>query len=120
MIKKGIKVHNSNVLVLGITFKEDCPDIRNSRAIDIIRELTSFSVKVDVFDPWASDKEVKDEYGIDLICKKEDITKVYDGVILAVSHKQFMKIDLNDFVNGKNVKFDVKSVLPKELTDSRL
>jgi UDP-N-acetyl-D-galactosamine dehydrogenase len=120
MIKKGIAVNNSNVLVLGITFKEDCPDIRNSRAIDIINELKSFSVNVDVFDPWASADEVKNEYGIDLICKKEDVTTVYDAVILAVSHKEFLKIDLDDFVNGKHVKFDVKSILPKEQTDSRL
>ena len=120
MIKKGITVNNSNVLVLGITFKEDCPDIRNSRAIDIINELKSFSVNVDVFDPWASAEEVKNEYGIDLICKKEEITTVYDAVILAVSHKEFLKIDLDNFVNGKHVKFDVKSILPKELTDSRL
>jgi len=120
MIKKDIAVNNSNVLVLGITFKEDCPDIRNSRAIDIINELKSFSINVDVFDPWASAEEVKNEYGIDLICKKEDVTIIYDAVILAVSHKEFLKIDLDDFVNGKHVKFDVKSILPKELTDSRL
>ena len=120
MIKKDISVNNSNVLVLGITFKEDCPDIRNSRVIDIINELKTFSVNVDVFDPWASAEEVKNEYGIDLISNKEDISKIYDAVILAVSHKEFLKIDLNDFVNGKHVTFDVKSVLPKELTDSRL
>jgi len=120
MIKKDISVNNSNVLVLGITFKEDCPDIRNSRAIDIINELKTYSVNVDVFDPWASSEEVKKEYGIDLISRKEDVTTIYDAVILAVSHKEFLKIDLDDFVNGKHVKFDVKSILPKELTDSRL
>jgi len=120
MIKKGIAVNNSNVLVLGITFKEDCPDIRNSRAIDIVNELKTFSVNVDVFDPWASAEEVKAEYGIDLISKKEDVTIVYDAVILAVSHKEFLKIDLDNFVNGKHVKFDVKSILPKDQTDSRL
>ena len=120
MIKKGINVNGSNILVLGITFKEDCPDIRNSRAIDIIDELKSYSVNVDVFDPWASKEEVKNEYGIDLITDKKNIKTVYDGVILAVSHKEFLKIDLNDFVNGKHVTFDVKSVLSKEMTDSRL
>ncbi len=120
MIKKGINVNGSNILVLGITFKEDCPDIRNSRAIDIIDELKSYSVNVDVFDPWASKEEVKNEYGIDLITDKKNIKTVYDGVILAVSHKEFLKIDLNDFVNGKHVTFDVKSVLTKEMTDSRL
>ena len=75
MIKKGISVSNSNILVLGITFKEDCPDIRNTRAIDIIRELESYSVNVDVFDPWASEKEVKHEYGIDLTTEKEEFKK---------------------------------------------
>jgi len=120
MIKKGINVNGSNILVLGITFKEDCPDIRNSRAIDIIEELKSYSANVDVFDPWASKEEVKNAYNIDLITDRKDITIVYDAVILAVSHKEFIKIDLNDFVNGKHVTFDVKSVLSKEKTDSRL
>ncbi len=120
MIKKGINVNGSNILVLGITFKEDCPDIRNSRVIDIVEELKSYSVNIDVFDPWASKEEVKNEYGIDLINNKKDINTIYDAVILAVSHKEFLKIDLNDFVNGKHVTFDVKSVLSKEITDSRL
>jgi UDP-N-acetyl-D-galactosamine dehydrogenase len=120
MIKKAITVNNSNILVLGITFKEDCPDIRNSRAIDIIEELKSYSVNVDVFDPWASPDEVEHEYGIELISDNNDLQRKYDAVILAVSHKEFLKIDLNKFVNDKHVKFDVKSVLSKELTDSRL
>ncbi|MCL4153221.1 UNVERIFIED_CONTAM: hypothetical protein GTU68_062803, partial [Idotea baltica] len=89
MIKKGISIKGANVLVLGITFKEDCPDIRNSRAIDIVRELESFEVNVDVFDPWATGDEVKHEYGIDLIGIESDIKKKYDGVIIAVSHKEF-------------------------------
>lgn len=120
MIKKGISINNSNVLVLGITFKENCPDIRNSRVIDIIEELKTYYVNVDVYDPWVSTEEVKHEYGIDLISKREDIKIKYDAVILAVSHKEFLNIDLNDFVNDKHVKFDVKSILPKEQSDSRL
>ena len=120
MIKKGIAVHNSNVLVLGITFKEDCPDIRNSRAIDIIRELQSFSVNVDVFDPWAMEEEVHEEYQLDLIKREKEISKKYDAVILAVAHKEFKKLDLNKFLKANHVKFDVKSVLDKDLTDSRL
>ncbi len=120
MIKKGISVNKSNVLILGITFKEDCPDIRNSRAIDIVTELKSFSVNVNVFDPWASPEEVKDEFGIDLITKSENINIDYDAVILAVSHKEFLNIDLSKYVNGKHVIFDVKSVLPKDQSDSRL
>ena len=120
MIKKGIAVHNSNVLVLGITFKEDCPDIRNSRAIDIIRELQSFSVNVDVFDPWAMEEEVHEEYQLDLIKKEKEISNKYDAVILAVAHKEFKKLDLNKFLKANHIKFDVKSVLDKDLTDSRL
>ncbi len=120
MIKKGISVSNSNILVLGITFKEDCPDIRNTRAIDIIRELESYSVNVDIFDPWASAEEVKNEYGVDLTTEKEDLKNNYDAVILAVSHKEFKQLDLSQFVNGKHVKFDVKSILDKKNIDSRL
>ncbi|MGB5323311.1 nucleotide sugar dehydrogenase, partial [Lutimonas sp.] len=81
MIKKGMKIHSSNVLVLGITFKEDCPDIRNSRAIDIIEELKSYSVNVDVYDPWASKEEVQHEYGIDLLGDEKEFVKKYDGVV---------------------------------------
>lgn len=120
MIKKGISVSNSNILVLGITFKEDCPDIRNTRAIDIIRELESYSVNVDVFDPWASAEEVKHEYDVNLTTEKEDLKNNYDAVILAVSHREFKELDLSRFVNGKHVKFDVKSILDKKNIDSRL
>ncbi len=120
MIKKGLQVNGANVLVLGITFKEDCPDIRNSRAIDIVEELKSYSINVDVFDPWASPKEVKSEYGIGLISNKDEIDKKYDGIIIAVSHKEFKELDLNDFVKESHVKFDVKGMLSKDMTDSRL
>ncbi len=120
MIKKGILVNGANVLVFGITFKEDCPDIRNSRVIDIVEELESYSINVDVFDPWASPEEVKSEYGINLISNQSDIDKKYDGVILAVSHKEFKALDINDFVKENHVKFDVKAMLPKDSTDSRL
>ncbi len=120
MIKKGITIKNANVLVLGITFKEDCPDIRNSRAIDIVRELESFEVNVDVFDPWATSEEVKHEYNIDLISSKEEILKKYDGIILAVSHKEFIALDLSSYVEADHVIFDVKSILPKDKADSRL
>ena len=120
MIKKGINVNGSNILVLGITFKEDCPDIRNSRAIDIIEEFKSFSVNVDVFDPWATAGEVKNAYGLNLISNKKDIKIKYDAVVLAVSHKEFLSIDLKEFVKEDHIIFDVKSILSKELTDSRL
>ena len=120
MIKKGIKISGSNILVLGITFKEDCPDIRNSRAIDIIEELKSYSVNLDVFDPWASKEEVQHEYGIDLIGDEKEFDKKYDGVVLAVSHKEFLSFDFKKHVNSDNVLFDVKSILTKGVADSRL
>ncbi len=120
MIKKGIAVNEANVLVLGITFKEDCPDIRNSRAIDIVNELKSYSINVDVFDPWASPEEVKHEYGIDLISDQKEIAKKYDAVVIAVSHKEFKELDLDDLLKENHVKFDVKAMLSKDKTDSRL
>ncbi len=120
MIKKGIKISGSNVLVLGITFKEDCPDIRNSRAIDIIEELKSYSVNVDVFDPWASKEEVEHEYGIDLLAEENEFDKKYDGVVLAVSHKEFLSFKLDQHVNSDHILFDVKSILAKGVADSRL
>ena len=120
MIKKGIPIKDANVLVLGITFKEDCPDIRNSRAIDIVRELETYNVNVDVYDPWATVSAVKHEYGIDLISSIDDIAKKYDGVIIAVSHQEFKEINLQDYVAVENVIFDVKSTLPKEKSHSRL
>jgi UDP-N-acetyl-D-galactosamine dehydrogenase len=120
MIKKGISVNEANVLVLGITFKEDCPDIRNSRAIDIVNELKSYSINVNVFDPWASPEEVKHEYGIDLISDKKEINKKYDAVVIAVSHREFKELELNDFMKENHVKFDVKAMLGKDKTDSRL
>ncbi len=120
MIKKGIPIKDANVLVLGITFKEDCPDIRNSRAIDIVEELHTYGVNVDVYDPWATVSAVKHEYGIDLISSKNDIKKKYDGIIIAVSHQEFKEINLDDFVADTNVVFDVKATLPKDKSHTRL
>jgi UDP-N-acetyl-D-galactosamine dehydrogenase len=120
MIRKGLKIHDSNTLVLGITFKEDCPDIRNSRAIDIIEELKSYSINVDVYDPWASKEEVKEEYGLDLITDEKELSKKYDAVILAVSHKEFLDFDMDKHLNPGHVTFDVKSILPKGVADCRL
>jgi len=120
MIKKGATIKGSKVLVLGITFKENCPDIRNSRVIDIIRELESYDVQVDVFDPWASSEEVKEEYGFDLLCDKKEVAQNYDAIILAVSHNEFIKIDIERLKSPIGVIFDVKSLLPREMVDGRL
>ncbi len=120
MIKKGATIKGANVLVLGITFKENCPDIRNSRVIDIIREFESYDVNVDVFDPWASSEEVKEEYGFDLLCDNKDLNSNYDAIVLAVSHNEFLEIDLQQLKSNIGVIFDVKSLLPKLTVDARL
>ncbi|PIE49100.1 MAG: UDP-N-acetyl-D-galactosamine dehydrogenase [Flavobacteriales bacterium] len=120
MIRKGIPIKGANVLVLGITFKEDCPDIRNSRAIDIVRELETYEVNVDVYDPWATVEEVQHEYGIDLIKDENEIPGKYDAVIIAVSHKEFKTMNLEKFCNNDCVIFDVKATLPKERVHGRL
>ncbi|TVZ59134.1 UDP-N-acetyl-D-galactosamine dehydrogenase [Flavobacteriaceae bacterium MAR_2010_105] len=120
MIKKGATIRNAKVLVLGITFKENCPDIRNSRVIDIIREFQTYQVQVDVYDPWASQEEVQDEYGLDLICSQNLLQSAYDAVVLAVSHEAFKTLDISNLKSDIGIIFDVKSVLPKGMVDARL
>jgi len=108
MIKKGKKIDGANVLVLGITFKENCPDIRNSRVIDVIRELEDFGCNVDVSDYWANRDEVKKEYNIELKKDIEVDILSYDAVILAVAHNDYRDLDLKV---SDQVVFDIKSVL---------
>jgi UDP-N-acetyl-D-galactosamine dehydrogenase len=118
MINKGHKVNLSKALILGITFKEDCPDIRNSKVIDIYRELVQFGINVHVFDPHADSDAVFNEYGIKMI---NQISTKYDAIILAVSHKEFLKIDLNGLCENDNtIIFDTKSFLDRTLVDARL
>ena len=121
MIMKEHKINNSRVLVLGITFKENCPDIRNSKVIDIINELKSFGCSVDVYDPWADKEEVKHEYGLDILCSMEEIRdKKYEGIILAVSHNQFKELDFASFRMNGAVVYDVKGILPNNIVENRL
>ena len=120
MIKKGATIKGSNVLVLGITFKENCPDIRNSRVIDIIEELQTYDINVDVYDPWASAEEVQHEYKLELICKAEYLQSHYDGIVLAVSHNEFLEMDIKGLKSKEAVVFDVKSLLPVGDVDARL
>lgn len=120
LIKKDNKVHNSKVLVLGITFKENCPDIRNSRVIDIINELKSFGCLVDVHDPWADPKEVEEEYDLKLLASGTLQLKNYSGVIIAVAHQQFKEIDFSQSKKNGFVLYDVKGILSRELIDNRL
>lgn len=117
MIKKGHKIEGSKVLILGITFKENCPDIRNSRVIDVIRELQEFGVQICIYDPWADAKEVKHEYNLELLPELPALN-TYDALVLAVSHKEFQ--ELNIVKNEHQVVYDIKSFLPKTLVDARL
>lgn len=110
-------IKNSRVLVLGITFKENCPDIRNSRVIDIIKELQGFGTNVDVYDPEADKEEVKDEYGIELIDKP---TRVYNAIILAVGHLQFLDLSMDMIKDEKTVIYDVKGFLKPSNITARL
>jgi UDP-N-acetyl-D-galactosamine dehydrogenase len=118
MINNGQTIKGSNVLVMGITFKENCPDIRNTRVVDIIEELDGFGCNVDVYDPWADFKEVKHEYGIEI--QTELPKKEYGAIVLAVSHKEFLEMSLDNLKNEKAILFDTKSVLPKSKVDGRL
>jgi UDP-N-acetyl-D-galactosamine dehydrogenase len=117
MIDKGQTIKDSRALLLGITFKENCPDIRNSKVIDVYNELSDFGIDVDVYDPWADKEEVKHEYGVDLVDKP---TANYSAVILAVSHDEFKDLDINSLTQEHSVVFDIKSFLDKEEIDARL
>jgi UDP-N-acetyl-D-galactosamine dehydrogenase len=119
LIKKGHAVKDSKIIVFGITFKENCPDIRNTKAIDVINELKQFNCDVDVYDPWANADEVKHEYGISLI---DDYTKnKYDSIVLAVAHNEFKTLDLGKLRNGHNaVIYDIKGIWDKQEVDGRL
>jgi UDP-N-acetyl-D-galactosamine dehydrogenase len=117
MMRKHLKVIESKVLILGFAFKEDCPDVRNTRVIDIYNELLSFDIEVNVYDPWINQEEVKYEYGIDILNQQPDISH-YSAVILAVAHKKFKGLDLK--TSGDRVIYDVKGVLEKGSVDARL
>ena len=109
--------HNAKVLILGITFKEDCPDIRNSRVIDVINELQEFGTQVEVYDPNASKEEVKKEYGIELIAKP---STYYDAIVYAVKHNVFKNLDWHTLKSRNTIVFDVKGELDNYLAEERL
>lgn len=117
MMRKDLKVIDGKVLILGFTFKEDCPDVRNTRVIDIYQELKSFDMLVDVYDPWAAVEEVKHEYNISICGSLPDLGE-YAAIILAVAHQEFKSLKLSK--SDKQVVFDVKGFLPKDLVDARL
>ena len=118
MLKKGIQVLDSNILILGFTFKENCPDCRNTKVADIVKALNEYDLSLTIYDPWASPAIAKHEYDIDIT--NEIPTGKYDAIILAVSHKEFAELDVKNFGNENHVIFDVKGFLDKEMVDGRL
>jgi UDP-N-acetyl-D-galactosamine dehydrogenase len=120
MVKKSIPVSGSKALILGITFKENCPDVRNTKVIDIIRHLQSYHVQVDIYDPWANPEEVHKEYGVKTVQELPASQSQYNAVILAVAHKQFSYEIIKKLCSDHCVLFDVKAHLGKELVDARL
>ena len=120
MINKGQKIRGARVLVLGITFKENCPDMRNSRVIDIVRELEDYGCRVEVYDPWADPIEVTKEYGVELLPKGPLPQASYEGIVLAVAHREFVGLDLVPSLSERGVIYDVKAVLPRAIVDERL
>lgn len=117
MAQHQLPIHGADILVLGITFKENCPDIRNSKVVDVINELKSFGTNVDVYDPQADATEVKHEYGLQLV---ENPSKKYHAIVLAVSHHDFLNIDLSNLKQPNAVLFDVKGVWKGEAIAGRL
>lgn len=112
MVQNDIKVKGANILVLGITFKENCPDVRNTKAVDVINNLSSYGAKVDIYDPWASSEEVLHEYK--LIASKELTEKKFDAIVLTVAHKEFLSINYNSLLKPNGVIYDVKGFIPEK------
>ena len=118
MNKKGVMVKDAKMLILGITFKENCPDIRNTKVVDIYNTLKEYSNNITVHDPWANVGHVKHEYGIDIVSTLPQ--EQYDAVILAVAHNEFLSLDVKSLVKENGVVYDVKGLLPRDIIDGRL
>lgn len=118
MLKKGIQVLGSNILILGFTFKENCPDVRNTKVFDIVRSLREYNLNITIYDPWANAAAAKREYGIDIIDKIDN--QQFDAAILAVAHNEFKALDIEKFLKKSHIIYDVKGVLQKDKVDGRL
>ena len=119
MNKKGVLVKDANILLLGITFKENCPDIRNTKIVDIYTTLSEYTNNITIYDPWADKAEVQHEYQIE-ISNTLDATRKYDAIILGVAHKEFLEIDIPSLLNENGVVYDVKGILDRTIIDGRL
>lgn len=119
MNKKGVMVKDAKILLLGITFKENCPDIRNTKIVDIYHTLSEYTSNITVYDPWANVAAVKHEYNIDIVSQLPN-EEQYDAVILGVAHKEFLQLDVKSLVKENGVIYDVKGLLPRNIIDGRL
>ena len=117
MVQRDIKIKGSNILVLGITFKENCPDVRNTKAVDVINNLKTYGTNVTIYDPWASSKEVEHEYNMKVI--KNVPTEKFDAIVLTVAHKEFLEMELKKMLKPDGILYDVKGILKKDV-DGRL
>ena len=115
---KGVLVKDAKILILGITFKENCPDIRNTKVVDIYNALREYTSNITVYDPWANAEHVMKEYNTPIVNTLPD--EKYDTVILAVAHKEFLSLDIKSMLNEKSVVYDVKGILPRDIIDGRL
>jgi UDP-N-acetyl-D-galactosamine dehydrogenase len=118
MITKDVPIKNANVLVLGITFKENCPDVRNTKVVDVITALKGYGVNITIYDPWANKEEVMHEYQLESTQKIP--TRKFDVLVLTVAHKEFLDLDFNAIVNKNHVIYDVKNILPTKIIDGGL
>ncbi|MDA0707433.1 MAG: hypothetical protein O2805_12695 [Proteobacteria bacterium] len=121
MLAKAMTPLGARVLMLGLAFKENCPDVRNTKVVDIVAELASYGAKVDVYDPWVDASEAKHEYGLDLVSEPE--AGAYDVVVIAVAHKEFKALGakgIRAFGKSNSILYDIKYVLPAEAVDGRL
>ena len=119
MNKKGVLVKDANILILGITFKENCPDIRNTKIVDIYSTLSEYTNNITIYDPWANPQEVEHEYKINIV-NKLDASSRYDAIVLGVAHSKFLSLDIKSLLNDNGVVYDVKGILPREVIDGRL
>lgn len=121
MIKNDISVKKSNILILGFTFKENCPDVRNTRVIDIVNVLSGFEAHCELYDPWADPAEVKHEYNVDTIKDLDKLSGNYDAIIVAVGHREFFDLNYDQLKkNNSSVIYDIKGILDKDMVDGRL
>lgn len=120
MLKQDLKVKNAKILVLGITFKENCPDVRNTKVVDVVRHLKDYGTNVTIYDPWANPEEVQHEYGLPCHAELDSAShKAYDAIVLTVAHNQFIDLNLDDYKSNNAVVYDVKGILG-EKADNKL